>query len=768
MTNPLTTPTLLDPDGFGADALGAAAAELIGPLSQAATPQPLVPRPVGGTNPKGLAEAAVDVPTRHPLVLCAVRTDLDDRPLTVELTLTAGADPAVSLPALTFARYTAAGTTLVAAVPPTAADGVADPFTVRANGVFGDPPGAALDPAELASTVRFDLVQGVLGRLLAVLLDEKGRLRRTARQVRAMRSLDTAFGDALDRIGADLACPRFADELFWDADRRTPGTRPLQPPGTREDDASYRARLRVLRGFRLPSPPWLDSVLNGPGAPGSPGTGLLADVGVTSRVVVDETVEPQLLAMRLVAPGHEGAIATLLDAIRRVHLVWPAGSAEGDVSHDARLLTPDVVARVNVQRAALATWQLQPFQPVAPDLAEALTRLDELCVRLRARPWPRVLLGQTNDGGSRYELGLGAQLAAPVAAQLDAAVAAATALGDPELVPAPRSGDPAGAWLLRAAGLRTAEQDADGTVFVSTVPMGPLVIDTDTDTEADPPITLRAALLSAADPDHDVPLVAVIGALAPGLTPVADPAGVLAGARPTREVPGLDDALDSRGVPGVADVAELRQQLTVLSARDYAIFDLGAARTAAVIATPAQLSPLFATARQAGASSVVAFATAAGTLALVFGVVGLPLAGSNLAGDHTLIHRWQVRALGDVQATLHNRRGAVITVSVAGDGVSLVSCLVRQHSGTGANDPFEWRPTLPDGVLLTLRQYEHLINIVELATPVGVRADTVAIRTRHVDVDGSGTATGLTIAAARAYRHYRVARSPRARQGDKS
>src|SRR5262249_15254559 len=158
-----------------------------------------------------------------------------------------------------------------------------------------------------------------------------------------------------------------------------------------------------------------------------------------------------------------------------------------------------------------------------------------------------------------------------------------------------------------------------------------------------------------------------------------------------------------------------------LSARDYVLFDLGPTRTAAVIANSAALRPLLDTASQAGASSVVGLATAAGTLALIFGVAGLPLAGSNLATEHTLIPRWQVRALGQTPVTLQTRRGANVTVAVDGQGVSLVSCLLSEHSGTGANDPFEWRPALPEDVLLTLRQYEHLVNILELATPVGVR-----------------------------------------------
>lgn len=754
MTNPVPA-SVLDPAGLGAGVLAAAAAELIGPLSPAATPKPL---PSHASGPPGQVEAVVDVPTRQALVLCTVLSDVDAQGLTVLPALKSGNGTPQTLPVLTFAPHTAAGTALVAAIPAPGKGAAVAPFSVLARGIRGGETGTGLSSAQLLAAVRFDLVQGTLGRLLTVLLDEKGRIRRTARQIRAMRTLAVASGNALDRIGADLACPRFSDELFWDAEDQTPATRPLQPEGTREDDASYRARLRVLRGLRLPSTPWIDSALGG---------GFLADVGVPGEVTVDEATDPQLIALRLVAPGAPGKIPELLNAIRRVHLIWPAGSTEGDDAHAHRLLPPAEVARVDVQRAALATWQVQPFQPVAPAVAEALATLDRRCVQLGARPWPRVLKGQDNAGGSRFELGFGALFAAPVAAQLDAAVTAATQLKDPDLVPVPRSADPAGAWLLKACGLRTVERDADGTVFTSTAPMGPLVVDVEPDSDGDVPLTLTARLVSPADPGHDVPVVNVITALAGAqLTPVADPAAVLATARATSTVPGLDAALDSRSVPKVADVAAFRRQLGTVSPRDYVLFDLGAARTSAVLANSTLLSPLFTTAAAAGASSVVALVTGGGTLALMFGVAGLPLAGSNLAGEHTLIHRWQVRGLGPQHATLSSRRGAVVTIPVVNEGISVVSCVVGQRSGR--TNPYTWRPSLPDGTLLTLRQYEHLLNIVELVTPVGVRADTFEIRRRHVDVDGSGAFTGLGIAAARAYRHYRLAPSARAGQGESS
>src|SRR4051812_26786117 len=535
MTTPVPA-SVLDPAGLGAGVLAAAAAELIGPLSPAATPHPLTLHASAPPGPPGQAEAGVDVPTRQPLVLCTALSDVDVRELTLLLALKTGDGAPPPLPVGAFAPHTAAGTALVAAIPPAGKGAVVAPFSLLVRGIRGGELGTGLSAAELLAAVRFDLVQGVLGRLLTVLLDEKGRIRRTARQIRAMRTLAVASGNALDRIGADLACSRFSDELFWDADQQSPATRPLQPPGAREDDASYRARLRVLRGVRLPSTPWIGSALGG--------DGFLSDVGVPGQVTVDESVDPQLIALRLVAPGGPGAIGQLLNAVRRVHLIWPAGSTEGDDAHAHRLLPPDEVARVDRRRAALATWQVQPFQPLAPTMAEALTTLDDRCVQLAARPWPRVLRGQDNTGGSRFELGFGAQFAAPVAAQLDAAVSAAGRLKDPDLVPVPRSADPAGAWLLKACGLRTVERDADGTVFTSTAPMGPLVVDVEPGADGDVPLTLTARLVSATDPHHDVPVVAVITALAGAqLTPVADPAAVLAGARSTSTVSGLDAVL---------------------------------------------------------------------------------------------------------------------------------------------------------------------------------------------------------------------------------
>jgi hypothetical protein len=738
-------------DSAGAASLAAAARELIAPLAPSATPEPLPW--VAAAQP---ARVEVDTVVRYPLLLVTLLADLELDAVVVSPTLLGGGTAAAQ-PAARFAPWTQAGSALVAAVPPVDDAGTAAPFELEcvATRITPDGTETPLAAATLRETVRVDLVQGLLGRLLAVIMAEKPRLRRQARELRAMRTLAVAARNALDRTGADLGCPRFRDELVWDPERRTPSTRPLDPPGTLEDDASYRTRLQVLRGVRLASPAWIDSVVNGPGPPERPGAGWMAGVGLTDRIAIDESSNALLLAFRLVAPDLPHGREQLLDAIRRVHLVWPAGSAAGDAAHLDRMVPPSVRDRTGATRAALANWSAPPDQPVAPSLATALQVLDERCQRLGARPWPALLAGQRDAGGSRFELGFGGLLAAPDPAQLDAAVAAA--VGDPDLAPRPRDADPAGAWLLAACGLRTAEQDPDGAVFISTVPMGPLVVDVEPSPEAPIPLTLAARLPTAADPSHDAPMAEVVARVAGAdLAPAPAPQDVLAAMQPARALRGLDVVLAAVGLPVVDEVDGFVARMGGIPTRQYAIFDLGPRRTSAALADPATLAELLDVAQRADASSAVAIVTEAGTLALILSVVGLPLAGSNLAARHTVFYRWEARGLAGTAAEVSPRRGPAVRIRTPGVGISLVSCLV--HLREGANDPYEWRPTLPPGALLTLRQYEHLMNIVELVTPVGVRADTWTIRHHHVDVDGSGVPVPLPPSAARTYRHYRSLR----------
>jgi hypothetical protein len=744
--SPVPGPILVDP---GAASLSVAGDELIGPLADAARPKPL-----------DLAGTIVEVPAaRWPVVLCTLADDLGNDAVEITVTLRpAGGGPAVPQPGIRFAPWTEHGTQLVMFVPPVDPQGASAACSVRlgASRVDGAGVSTAIPAARLGDAVRIELVQGVLGRVAAVMLSEKGRLRRQAREIRAMRALGIARDDALDRMGRDVGAGRFRDELSWDAAAGQVATTPL-PGGAFEDDPSFRIRLATLRQTRLPSPAWIDGMLNGDGAPSSPGTGWLADVGIATRLSIDETPNPLLIAFQLIAPGGKGNREQLIDAIRTTHLVWPAGSPAGNTAHRGRMITPDRRRRADAGRTALAALQCPPGEPVAPAIAVALARLVEIQGLLGAQPVGRVVAGQSLTGDSRLELGLGARLAAPAAGQLQKAVAAARTAGDPALRPVPVADDPIGAWLLRGCGLRTAHRLSDGSVFVSGLSTGGLVISAAPATAGAVPLTLSARIDSAADATHDAPLVGVIAAVTgEGVAAPAATAALVGMLQPTAAVPALETAIANLGLPRIESarqLADIQPRLVAVHPRDVAAFDLGPSLSKAISNDPSRLASLLGVAARAGASSALPAVTSGGTLALILGVVDLPLAGNNLAGQHTVAYRWQIRALIGAQPAFGPRRGPSTTVTGETAGLAIATCLA--YVRTGGSDPYQWRPSLPTGTLLTLRQYEHLMNVVELVTPIGVRADTWAIRRQHVDVDGAGTADRLPPSAARTYRRYR-------------
>lgn len=722
----------------GAASISATADELIGPLSGAVQPQVL---PWGAT-----ASFAVPPGSRHPVVLVRLLRSLGAETLSVVVTVDGNA-----LPPLTFAPWTEVGTQLVAYAAPVDPGGTAAGFTglVKARLLSGA--STTLNIGQTTAIVGLDLVQGLLGKVVCVLVSDKAQQRRQASELAAMRKLLVARDDALDRIGADLGVPRLRDALSWDATTQRLGATPLA--GGREPDESYRARLRMLRGMRLPTPAWVDAALNGVVGPDA-APGWLADVGLTAHVDVDETANPFFVGFRLVAPGQAAARAELLAAIRQTHLVWPAGSVAGDAAHAARMLPPAISDRVGQARQALATMGLPANEPVAPALAFALQQLDALQTRLGARPYPTLAAGQQDDGGSRFELGFGAQLAAPTSADLTAAVTAAQALADPGVIAVGVADDPLGDWLLSACGLRTSQQLSDGSVYVSTMSSGSLVVDVAPRPDGALPLILTAEL-QGVETDLDAPLQGIVTALqAESLTPT-DPATMLAGLQPSGAVADVDGLLATLGLPRVVQVADVVSRLQSVSSRSYVAFDLGATETANVVTDPTQLASIIGQAARGGASSVLPVVTSSGTLGLVFGVVDLPLAGNNLAAQHTVAYRWLARSLVGDAPTLSTRRGASTTITAADRGISLVTCIA--YVRTGANDPYQWTPSLPEGALLTLQQYEHLMNAVELVTPLGVQADTWAIRRQHVDVDGSGVPTPLSPSAARTYHRYRPA-----------
>jgi hypothetical protein len=236
--------------------------------------------------------------------------------------------------------------------------------------------------------------------------------------------------------------------------------------------------------------------LNGPGAPADPPSGALAALGPVpaARIELDDRPAHFALAVHLVGGGDDRARRSFLEQVRRDRLVRPVVSAAATTAYDGRFITPD-------QRTALDTLGTQlrdgfdftgdaaPDPALSTAVARALVRVAACRKALGVGARWRVTRAQLDDGGSRYELGLGVNLAMPTANQVAKLRQSVTdpnrpADPDPEIeallaAMAAANPDPADdelRWLLGPCGLSTVHRTSGSTLFVSPVPMQGLTI----------------------------------------------------------------------------------------------------------------------------------------------------------------------------------------------------------------------------------------------------------------------------------------------------
>src|SRR5262249_45639150 len=149
---------------------------------------------------------------REPLVVLAPRKPIGAAALVLQVAIGAAAPVSV-----TFDSYSEAGSFVPAGRPPI------DAVTRRAASFVITVSAAGTAPTDpLADLVDVSIVEGVLGSLIFVMQAEKARIRRQARELCAVRHLASARADALDRVGAELAVPRFTDRLIWDPNLKQP------------------------------------------------------------------------------------------------------------------------------------------------------------------------------------------------------------------------------------------------------------------------------------------------------------------------------------------------------------------------------------------------------------------------------------------------------------------------------------------------------------------------------------------------------------------
>ncbi|HEY0987405.1 MAG TPA: hypothetical protein VGD80_10155, partial [Kofleriaceae bacterium] len=361
--------SLLDVDRLRSASHRNMAEHLAGPFRGGAieTPLALVHR-------SGKWRARVDWVSRQPLLLLELRTPLAEHGYTVTVEVAPDRGPR-STSTLELAPFSEAGATLPAWIAaPGAASDTAPPFSITVGGLP--------DAAAAAGVVALRVVEGVLGRLLYAIGAEKARVRRQARELHELRRLGFEFDDspahrrmanALDRLGAELAVPRFTDRLAWDAANQRPTSQTMDEP-----NEAYRKRLALYRPFLLPTR--------------------------RSTCVVAVVSEPNAVfavAIALVSTPDDAPRRAFLDWLRTAHLVQP-----GQPIPAARLLprkTRHALQAALKQVTAVFTFRAGAF--VAPQLVELLDRVARCLVAVGAKtPW-RVLRAQDDMAGSRYELG---------------------------------------------------------------------------------------------------------------------------------------------------------------------------------------------------------------------------------------------------------------------------------------------------------------------------------------------------------------------------
>jgi hypothetical protein len=728
-------------------------AHLTGPLQPAAADEPLDIDAAGH----------VAIPAgREPLVLVAPRAALDAGALRVEAELDRGAGTETLEP-VEFAPWTEAGAFLVLFVP------VVDPVTrfapkavarIRVRRLRPDGTSALVPVAQTRNQIAVTVLHGTLGRVLHLLTAEKPRLRRGAREVAAARQLALARDDALDRHGADLAVARFAESLRFKAGEIVSVTE-------RESDASYRERLALYRPWLMPTPRALERAL--------------ATVDERFKVVEDDN--ELAVAVRIVGTGGGPHRDNALAYARDARLIRPLSA--GDAAHRRRRLPSSERTRIDQLRTALrARFAFTAQAATDPALAEGLGGALVLWAAAREAlgvtgTWP---LSQAQDpaSGSRYELGLGVDLAAPTAAQAQALFKTAS---DPARPPAPDpvverviagakpvppADDRDAAWLLQACGLRTVHRTAAGALYVSTLPTFGLVLEAPATVAAGATADLEARYQAPGDPGANVVLVAALASAAKlwaagghaAWTELKNAQAHAGWQKATAPAPAVG-VFRAAGLPAVVKPGPVVDSLLRLPPELLVTIRLDAALAQAILdgepAAADDLRELATALEAAGAASLLPLVTGTPEVVVVVGVIGLPGAGVNLAPSRPTGFRWYTVPLSGTPGTV----GAVgsRTVFTAPQAVGATALVCLGYARRGATDPYEHRADLPEGAVLDLLQYERVMNVLDHVRPMGVEVNTWDLRRAHVDLDGDGVADPLDPSVARTFRPYRRRRA---------
>jgi hypothetical protein len=782
------------------------AAHLTAPLAAGAVEATLTPDAAGLVR--------VDWPTREPLVLIAPAQPLEDATLRVHAIINPG-PPNPATVDLEFAPFTEAGAYLPVYRPPVdAITQRAANFLLQLSAEKVGPrglPGVAtpIPAAQLAAALHVRLLEGILGRLLYILGAEKARIRRAAREIVAMRQLAYAHDDALDRLGAELGVVRFTDQIDVDLGGASPQivTVPY-PPGEAEPDADYRHRLAIYRGWNRPTLPAVADRLNGPGDPGAPGglpnAGLLARLGVAERVNLVERDNEFAVAIHIATAGAAGETAprdNFFQYLREVYFVLPAATPPANTIHARRPASEAQRQAMAALRKTLRdTYQLAATNlALAPMLANALARVGRLLAAVGLGQTLTITRAHDPAGGSRYQLGLGADLGFganffadlaqnvadfqqraagddPPTLQTVADLNRAGGLGDLllKLQPLPPQQDRTARWFFGELGLRTVHPLTPARIYVSHLPTFGLVIEGPALAPVDQPAAYTARHHAPLDPGPNVVMTEGLAAAAQAWlaaghddwTELSDADAAVFFDNPQKIVHLAGGAAAIQPLTAArlhvfrdaAEVAAATARLKQLPGDLFQALRLPASLAQPLLAGDVQVSPrlmeLVRLLRDNGLAAALPLVTNTEAL-LVTAVVALPGVDVNLADRRSAGFRWYAVPIGKRDGPVGpiGHVGSATTWRPAGKGLAAIIAL--GYARRGLTDPYEYRVELPEQARLTIRQYEYLMNVLQHSFPMGVEINTFTIRQDHVDLDGDGLADPLPPSLFRSFRQFR-------------
>lgn len=721
---------------------------------------------------------------REPLVLIGIKSSLENQSLLVSLVLNPASDNE-TLPGLNFAPYSEFGTYLPAFKPPVdPATHHSAPFRlrVRLKKRLPDMSESSVPVNQVKDYLEIVVIEGVLARLAYLLGSEQMRLRRVAREVAMMRSIDTARDSALDRIGAALAVPRFTDEIEYQSSTSEIVTRSLNTDGSAvvEPDEDYRRRLALFSRMNYPTRQHVLDKLNGTGSPGDPNTGPLSELGLADRFEIVERDNDFSFALHLVSTGSDSIRLNFLKHLRDTILIAPRRALE-----NSRFLSSTQRSRQSDLRSNLrGAFNFENNHYLAPMLAVTLERVARCRHALLGGSLQKrnILRAQADNAGSRYELGLGVDVQPLTAAERNLLV---SRLQDPNRAPAadkeiegvlknvaskiPPSAatDTEARWFFTACGMRTVHRINANRIYLSHLPTSGLVIEGAANTTPDTSLPLTARHHAELDPGANALLLDAvqkandqwIGLGEAGWTQLSqsqgrnrwDNAVIVANA---------NAAFSAADLPALSDVSNLSERLQRVPADLIVTLRLANSLSAQVMSNHSdakdRLRNLKRVFEACGFASMLPLATTGNQVVVVASVIGLPGVGANLAARRSAGFRWYVVPLQGNAGDLGSIGSQTTYKTNAVTQSELAAVVAVGYARNPENtDPYEFRVELPDHVRLNIKQYEFLMNLLGHAYPLGVEINTWQIRQQHVDLDGDGAADALSPNVARTFRRFR-------------